>query len=245
MFTRSADLYDVIYGQRFDTAAAAATVHALVQAHTRGAAQTLLEVACGTGTYLAHLRAHYVLEGLDLDPEMLAVARRKLPQAPLHQADLVDFDLGRRFDAVLCLGSAIGYVATAERLHQAVATLARHTAPGGVVVVEPWFTPEVWKSGQLTADLVDQPALKIARVLVSGREEDVSTLDIHYLVGRPEGVETFTEQHRLGLFSHDAYMTAFRAAALEVTHDPVGLLGRGLYIGVRPAAAHHGRSHGA
>ena len=33
------------------------------------------------------------------------------------------------------------------------------------------------------------------------------------------------------------HMTAFRAAALEVTHDPVGLLGRGLYIGVRPGAA--------
>jgi hypothetical protein len=106
-----------------------------------------------------------------------------------------------------------------------------------VVVVEPWFPPEVWESGRLTADLVDQPALKIARLLLSGREGDVSTLDIHYLVGRPEGVESFTEHHRLALFSHDAYMTAFRAAALEVTHDPVGLLGRGLYIGVRPAVA--------
>ena len=40
--------------------------------------------------------------------------------------------------------------------------------------------------------------------------------------------------HDLGLFSYDASRTAFRAAALEVTHDPVGLLGRGLYIGVRP-----------
>jgi SAM-dependent methyltransferase len=237
MFTRPADLYDVIYGQRFDAAAAAETVHALVQAHTRGAAKSLLEVACGTGTYLAHLQAHYALEGLDLDPDMLVVARRKLPYVPLHQGDLVDFDLGRRFDAVLCLGSAIGYVVTAERLHQAVATLARHAVPGGVVIVEPWFTPEVWESGRLTADLVDQPSLKIARVLVSGREADVSTLDIHYLVGRPEDVESFTEHHRLGLFSHDAYMTAFRAAALEVTHDPGGPLGRGLYIGVRPVAA--------
>jgi SAM-dependent methyltransferase len=245
MFTRSADLYDIIYGRRFDAAAAAATVHALVQAHTRGAAKTLLEVACGTGTYLSHLQAHYALEGLDLDPDMLAVARRKLPQVPLHQGDLVDFDLERRFDAVLCLGSAIGYVASPERLHQALATLAHHTAPGGVVIVEPWFTPEAWESGRLTADLVDQPLLKIARVLLSGRERDVSTLDIHYLVGRPEGAETFTEHHRLGLFSHDAYLTAFRAAALEVTHDPVGLLGRGLYIGVRPVAADDGRSHGA
>src|SRR5687767_13832083 len=46
LLTRSADLYDVIYGQRFNAAAAAETVHALVQSHTRGAARTLLEVAC-------------------------------------------------------------------------------------------------------------------------------------------------------------------------------------------------------
>ena len=43
--------------------------------------------------------------------------------------------------------------------------------------------------------------------------------------------------HDLSLFSYDAHMAAFRAAAPEVTHDLVGLLGRGLYIGVRPVAA--------
>ena len=43
--------------------------------------------------------------------------------------------------------------------------------------------------------------------------------------------------HDLSLFSYDAHMAAFRAAAPEVTHDPGGPLGRGLYIGVRPMAA--------
>jgi SAM-dependent methyltransferase len=180
-----------------------------------------------------HLRASYVVEGVDLDPGMLAVAHQKLPDVPLHQADLVDFDLGRRFDAVLCLGSAIGYVGTVDRLRQAVGTLARHTVPGGVVIVEPWFSPDVWEDGRLTADLVDQPALKIARVLVSGREGSVSTLDIHYLVARPAGVESFTEHHRLGLFTHEEYLAAFREAGVDVTHDAEGLLGRGLYVGTR------------
>lgn len=135
MFTRSAALYDVIQGQRFDAATAARTVDALIQTHTHGAGTTVLDVACGTGTYLSHLRARYAVEGLDLDPGMLAVARQKLPGVPFHQADLVDFRLGRRFDAVLCLGSSIGYVETEERLRQALGTLARHALPGGVVIV--------------------------------------------------------------------------------------------------------------
>jgi ubiquinone/menaquinone biosynthesis C-methylase UbiE len=233
MFTKSATIYDAIYAARFDFDAAASMVHELIQAHKRTAGNTLLDVACGTGAYLVHLRASYVVEGVDLDSGMLAVARQKLPDVPLHQADLVDFDLGRRFDAVLCLGSAIGYVGTVDRLRQAVGTLARHTVPGGVVIVEPWFGPDVWEDGRLTANLVEQPALKIARVLVSGRDGSVSTLDIHYLVARPEGVEYFTERHRLGLFTDEEYVAAFREADVHVTHDAEGLLGRGLYVGTR------------
>ena len=233
MFTKSAAIYDAIHATRFDAAAAASTVHTLIQTHKQTTGNALLDVACGTGSYLLQLRSHYAVEGSDLDPGMLAVARQKLPDVPLHQADLVDFDLNRRFDAVLCLGSSIGYVETANRLRQAVATLARHTVPGGMVIVEPWFGPEVWEQGRLTADLVDQPLLKIARVLVSGLDGLVSTLDIHYLVARPEEVEQFTEHHRLGLFTHEEYVSAFQSADLHVTHDPHGPLGRGLYIGVR------------
>jgi ubiquinone/menaquinone biosynthesis C-methylase UbiE len=237
MFTKSAAIYDAIHAARFDAAAAANTVHSLIQTHKRTTGNALLDVACGTGAYLLQLRSHYAVEGLDLDPGMLAVARQKVPDVPFHRADLVDFDLDRRFDAVLCLGGSIGYVETVDRLRQAVGALARHTLPGGVVIVEPWFHPEAWEQGRLTADLVDQPMLKIARVLVSGLEGRVSTLDIHYLVVRPGEVEQFTEHHRLGLFTHAEYVTAFRSADLHVTHDPHGPLGRGLYIGVRPPDA--------
>jgi hypothetical protein len=76
-------------------------------------------------------------------------------------------------------------------------------------------------------------ALKIARVLVSGREGNVSTLDVHYLVAQPEGVEHSSAHHRLGLFRHEEYVAAFREAGVDVMHEAEGLLGRGLYIGVR------------
>jgi hypothetical protein len=60
------------------------------------------------------------------------------------------------------------------------------------------------------------------------------TMTFHYLVATPDGVEHFTEDHVVGMFRHEQYVEAFRAAGLEVDHDPEGLMGRGLYVGVRP-----------
>lgn len=228
---RSASIYDAVYGGK-DYAGEAARVHDLIQARRPGA-RTLLEVACGTGRYLEHLRAWYDVAGLDVSPQQLAVARGRLPDVALHQADMRAFDLGRRFDAVACLFSSIGYARTVEGLRDAVAAMARHLERGGVLVVEPWIDPDEWVENRVHMVTVDEPELKIARTNTSSRDGDLAVMEMHYLVGRPEGVEHFVERHELALFSREQYADAFRAAELEVEHDREGLIGRGLYLAVR------------
>lgn len=229
VFSRSARLYDAVYASIRDYPREAAELDRLIQERRPGA-RTLLDVACGTGAHLEHLTG-YEVEGLDLDPEMLGVARERLPNVPLHEGDMADFDLGKRFDAVVCMFSSIGYVRTAERLRSAVASMARHLEPGGVLVVEPWLSPEVWVDRHVGAVFVDQPELKIARMNVGEREGNLSIFEFEYLVGTPNGLERFNERHELGLFTVEQYLEAFRAAGLEVDHDPEGPMGRGLYIG--------------
>ena len=161
MFSQSAHLYDAIYAASVDHQGAARRLRGLVREHRQSTGNRLLDVACGTGAYLPFLRQEYEVEGLDLDEGMLSVARRRLPDVRFHHADMVDFDLGRRFDVVTCLFSSIGYAGTLPRMRRTIANLARHTLPGGVVAVEPWFSPESWVVGHVSSTYVDRPDLKI------------------------------------------------------------------------------------
>jgi SAM-dependent methyltransferase len=235
MFTKSAQYYDLIYAFK-DYASESAIIHEVIHSHRRRVGNALLDVACGTGKHLVQLQHYYLVEGIDLDEGgVLDVARQRLPEVPFHVGDMVDFDLERQYDMVTCLFSSIGYTKTLARMRQAVANMAKHTAPGGVLIVEPWFQPGEFIPGRVTARYVDEPEIKIARMNVGAIENDISILDFHYMVAEPTGITTFHERHELGLFTHDAYMTAFTDAGMEVEHDPQ-IMGRGLYIAFKPQA---------
>ena len=234
MFTKSAGFYDAIYlGRGKDYQKESEQIHGFIQQHKRSPGNRLLDAGCGTGLHLAHLKTLYEVEGLDLDAEILNVARERHPEIKFHQADMANFKIDHKFDVIISLFSAIGYVKAIERLNQTIRTMSEHLNEGGVILIEPWFPPDGFTSGTVHATFIDEPNLKIARMNVGRIEDNVSYLDFHYLVATLQGVEYFTEIHELGLFTHEEYMHAFRAANLEVAHDEKGIYGRGLYIGVR------------
>ena len=237
MFRKSAAWYDAVYSFK-DYAAESARVSALIRERNPSAA-SLLDVACGTGKHLEHFAKEYEVAGVDLDPNLLAIARARLPGVPLTVGDMRSFDLGRTFDAVTCLFSAIGYVHGVTELAAAAAAMAGHLEPGGVFVVEPWFSPETWEAGHIAARFVDEPDLKIARMNVSGTPLPNGRLVLHFeylVMTREDGVVHFTEDHDTTLFTEDDYLEALRAAGLDVTFDREGLMPRrGLIVGVKPA----------
>jgi len=235
MFSKSAQYYDEIYAAiDKDYAAEIRKAHQLIQKYKKTKGKNLLDVACGTGLHASLLIKYYQVEGLDLDAKMLVVAKKKHPKIRFHQGDMTDFDLGRQFDMIVCLFSSIGYVKTKSRLQKAIKTMSGHLLRGGVLLIEPWFTPEQWHPGRAFMTQVNKPDLKIVRMSYSGQRGKISTLEFQYLIGTSKGIEHSLEIHELGLFTHQEYMDAFKATGLIVTHDAEGLDGRGLYIGLKP-----------
>ena len=231
-YARRPELYDLEYSFK-DYAAESAAVARIVR-ERMPEARTLLDVACGTGKHLEHLQHEFTCEGVDLDGGLLAVARERVPDVPLHEADMRALDLGRTFDAVTCLFSAIGFVGSPEGLAQAADTFARHLAPGGVLLVEPWITPDEWSPNRPHVLAADADGLALARVTLSGlRGERVSTTEMHYTVATADGFEEWVEDHELYLFTREEMRAAFEGAGFSVDYDEEGLIGRGLWIGVR------------
>lgn len=232
MFSETAAYYEALYETWKDFDAESDKIAALLREEHPGT-RTVLDAACGTGRHAEVLTtAHgFAVDGFDLDAGMVRIAADRNRQGRFDVADMVDFDLGRRYDAVICLFSSIGYVRTLPNLERALRCFGNHVKSDGVILVEPWFPPGVLEHGRvvtLTAEAGDTKLCRMSRTTIAGR---ISRIDFEYLIGDPGGIRRESETHELGLFTQDEMIAAFRAADLAVRFDPQGLTGRGLYVG--------------
>lgn len=232
MYSKTARYYDKIYSSK-DYRAEVQHFTAIVRENLRSGGNRLLDVACGTGRHIEYLKENFDVEGLDICQELLEIACQRNPDISFHHADMTEFDLGREFDIVTCLFSSIGYVKTLHNLTRAVTCMTRHVKSGGILVIEPWFTPDSWQPGSLDARFVDEPELKIARITTCLADGRLSYFDAHFLIGTPEGTEHIIEHHELGLFDTDEIRVVLADVGLEVAYDVRGLAGRGMFIGRR------------
>jgi len=193
-------------------------------------AHSLLDVACGTGTHLACLRHYFDVEGVDISPEFLAIARSKSPDVKFHVGDMRTFRTGRVYDAVTCMFSSIGYMVTMAELDEAIGNMAMHVAPGGLLLVEPWFPPGFLQTGRVAMMVVEDENMKLVRMNTMKIEGAVSSFDFHYLIGTSSGTEHIVETHRMGLFSEGQMLDAFGKCCLSARLIEDGATGRGLYV---------------
>jgi SAM-dependent methyltransferase len=237
VYDKSARIYDLLYvGSGIKNyPAEAAELHRIIQ-EACPTAKTLLDVACGTGAHLIEMQRWYTVEGVDLSPAMLAVARTRLPGVPLREADMRTFDLGKTFDAVTCLFSSIGYMHDPGELRAAVARLAAHVAPGGVLILDGWVRPDQWRDNFRPdhPDVAHDDEATVVRLSFSRRDGSITELDLHHLVQTDAGIDYFVETHRLRLTDTDDYVSAVSDAGLKARVIPDYMPNRDRIVGTRP-----------
>jgi demethylmenaquinone methyltransferase/2-methoxy-6-polyprenyl-1,4-benzoquinol methylase len=110
-------------------------------------AESVLDVACGTGDMVLELQKHGCsVTGVDLSEEMIAIAKQKTASATSHLSPLT-FHLGDaealpfaegEFDAVTCAFGVRNFV----HLEQGLSEMLRVLKPGGRMVILELATPD-------------------------------------------------------------------------------------------------------
>lgn len=155
-----------IYESRFVPAIFAEWAHRLVEAADVRPGQAVLDVACGTGivarTAADRIGADGVIVGVDLNPAMLAVARRIRPDLDWQHGDAGALPLpGGAFDTVLCQ-MALMFFPDRTR---ALAEMARVAATEGTVALV------------VPAAIDDQPAyLRLMRIVADEAGADAAAM---------------------------------------------------------------------
>jgi dTDP-3-amino-3,4,6-trideoxy-alpha-D-glucopyranose N,N-dimethyltransferase len=105
-----------------------------------------------------------------------------------------------------------------------------HLAPGGAIVVEPWFGPGVLDPQRVTRHTGEAHGLRVSRVTRVEVDGNLSRLLFDYEITDATGTRHASEVHTLGLFEPADMLRTFQEVGLHADYDPKGLSDRGLYV---------------
>jgi len=233
LYRELAKYYDFIYSFK-DYKKDTKRVEKLISRYKKSSGKDLLDVACGTGRHLNYLRKKFSCMGIDANSQMLKIAKNRLKNIILFKSNMSNFKFKKKFDVITCLFSSIGYVKTNLKLRITINNFSRHLNKGGIVIIDGWIKPDLFKSGFLHLDTNSSDKLKIARMGISKRKGNISILEMHYLIGNRKRIECFKDLHKLGLFDVNEFLKIMKKAGLKAIFLKKGFIeDRGVYIGVK------------
>ena len=233
MYKQFAKYYDSIYKWK-DYESESKTLRTIIKNYKTSPGNGLLDVACGTGNHIQFLKKYFNIIGVDLDKDMLAMAKKKSPDVKFIRGDMRTFRLNKQFDIIVCLFSAIGHLKTYANLEKTIKNFSRHLKPGGIMVIEPFVSPENYLENNLFADFIREPDLKLTRMSISKRKGNIAVLDFHFLVGEKGKIRYFIDRQYLGMFENEKVLKMMKDADLKAKYLNNGLMKhRGLYIGIK------------
>lgn len=165
-------------------------------------ASSLLELGCGTGAVLDGLSAVGSVTGMDISSNMLDIARARHPGVQFIQDDISSFELGRRFDVIVCTYDVLNHLVDFNRWISCFACVSKHLTDGGL------FIFDVNTVGHLTKVAGERPQVRefdgnTVIITVSAEERSVYKWDLRIFERMVD------DEYRL-------YHSQFRELAVEI-----------------------------
>ena len=112
----------------------------------------VLDLGCGTGnSAFPFFSRDFHITGLDASPEMLRVAREKLPPVRFVEGDFTSFEFDETFDLVISVFDSLNNLLEPRDLLRTAERVCAHLTPGGLFIFDVNTTVglrDLWESGR-------------------------------------------------------------------------------------------------
>ncbi len=193
---------------------------------------SILDLGCGTGGHALILGSRgYTVAGLDLSEEMLAVGRQKAEEQKLEtkvsfrHANVQDFSLNQRFDAIICMFAVLGYQVSNAALFSTFLRAKEHLNPGGILIADFWYGPAVLSDPpQDRVKVLETGSNRLIRLTRPELDTENNLAAIHFdlfEIDERELVRETTEVHQMRyFFCPELKFFALQAGFAEVEFCP-------------------------
>jgi SAM-dependent methyltransferase len=185
-----------------------------------GEARTLLELGSGGGNNASHLKHRFDCTLTDLSSQMLALSTDLNPECEHLAGDMRTLRLDRTFDVVF-IHDAVSYLTTENDVRAALETAVIHVRPGGVVIVTPDATTEIFKPATSHGghDGDDGRSLRYLEWTHPVESPTATTYVVDYVIlvqATGESARIVHDRHTLGLFPQATWKRLISDAGLEL-----------------------------
>lgn len=176
----------------------------------------LLDIGCGTGELLLRIYDKYEVSGLDISPEMLSIAKKKLDcfNVKLYEENMLDFDLSEKFNVIIALFDTVNHIIKYEDLIKHLETVKKHLEEEGIYIfdlVNRKFMDEMFFGGSF----IDKRE-KIITIWEHSKLGDIDCIDATYFVKEKNGYyKKLEEVYMKKIFSDNDIIEAAEIVGLE------------------------------
>jgi len=177
----------------------------IVKKYKKSRSNQLLNVACGHGWHDKFLKKNFKIAGIDLNREILKLAKRKNPKITYKQGNMRNFNLNRKFDVVMSFDSMMHNLNYRD-LKATIKCLSKHLTEGGVLIFHLDKLKENFKQFGIVANLKQYSKNNI-RVTFFQMDYDKNPNDtvfetclVFLITKKGEDLEVKIDKEKLGLF---------------------------------------------